>query len=196
MAKKKSSQPSTPAGARATRLVACPECGVQMPQRYLAAHRRQHGPAADEESPYEQAAAEESAAKEAGGSTDSAVPEGNRHDNSQPGEPSQPQRPLDGPAASKEQPGMLVCPACAAFVAEDGLTLHMQERHVGWCPLCHTNSANLAGHLQSRHHMRPILPAPPYGRNWQARPRFTCMWCKKDISVWAYPRHEQPHHLR
>jgi hypothetical protein len=96
-------------------------------------------------------------------------------------------------APEKEHSGSMVCPACSAFVAEEEFAHHMLVEHMNWCPLCLARTKDLAGHLSSRHRLKPILPAPDYQRNWQIQKRFICLQCKKKVSVVSYPRHERPH---
>ena len=156
------------APARPNRVVTCQTCGVQMPQRYMAKHLKLH----------EQAAVEAPApAPENALATDGAP---------------DPQ-PQDDAAPGQQPAGMLICPACAAFVAQDEFTNHMQALHTNWCPLCHTKSKDLSEHLRSRHLLKPIQPPLLYERNWDTQKRFICLGCKKKVSVWSYPRHELPH---
>ncbi len=134
---------------RPNRMVTCTICGAQMPQRFLAAHQKQHSPS-------------------------------------------------DGPqpAPEKSPGGTLLCPACGQFVMEVDFSLHMTGSHADWCPLCRAVPKDLLDHLKRSHHVKPIQPFPDFGRSWQTQPRYVCLWCKKNISVWSYPRHAQPHRLR
>jgi hypothetical protein len=95
--------------------------------------------------------------------------------------------------AEPEHPGNLVCPACAAFVAEEEFATHMLTEHMNWCPLCLAKTKDLAGHLSSNHRLKPIQPVPAYTRSWKTQKRFICLQCKKKVSVASYPRHERPH---
>lgn len=151
---------------RPNRVVTCQTCGVQMPQRYLAGHMKQHEPA-----PVEAPAA---------------APE-----NAPEGAPDP--QPPDIAAPGTQPAGMLVCPACADFIAEADFTTHMQAQHTNWCPLCHARTRDLAEHLKSKHLLRPIQPPPPYERSWETQKRFICLDCKKKVSVWSYPKHQGPH---
>ena len=139
---------------RPNRMVSCPICGAQMPQRFLAGHQKQHEPGV-ENAPAESA-----------------------------------------PGSRQERTGTLLCPACGQFVMEADFSAHMASSHAGWCVLCRGLPKDLLDHLKRSHHVKPIQPSPGFGHNWQAQPRFVCLWCKKNISVWSYPKHAQPHGLR
>ena len=92
--------------------------------------------------------------------------------------------------------GTLLCPACGQFIPPADFPAHMSAAHPNWCPLCRALPADLLDHLKRSHHVKPIEPALGFGPNWQTQPRFVCLWCKKNISVWSYPRHAQPHGMR
>lgn len=153
---------------RPNRVVTCQVCGVQMPQRYLPKHMKQHEQAAGEAL----TAAPENTAEQEG------APEPQVLDTAEPG---------------RAHSDTMICPACAAFVTEQEFANHMQVNHTNWCPLCHARTKDLSEHLRSRHWLRPIQPAPLYERNWETQKRFICLGCKKKVSVWSYPKHEQPH---
>ena len=153
---------------RPNRVVTCQVCGVQMPQRYLVGHMQGH----------EQARAE----------TLPAMPETALVQGGTP----EPQT-MDDVASEKQPSGMLICPACADFVAEGDFTNHMQAQHTNWCPLCQARTKDLSDHLKSKHLLKPIQPPPLYERSWETQKRFICLGCKKKVSVWSYPKHEGPH---
>jgi hypothetical protein len=139
-----------------------------MPQRYLPKHMKQHEQAAGEAPP--------------------AVAENTLEQAQAPMPPAQ-----AAVAPVNEHSDTLICPACAAFVSEHEFANHMQVNHTNWCPLCQARTKDLAEHLRSRHLLKPIQPAPLYERNWDTQKRFICLGCKKKVSVWSYPKHEQPH---
>lgn len=159
---------------RPNRVVTCQVCGVQMPQRYLAGHMQGHAQPAVDAQPV--VAEQPVVAKQPPAPEDAPEPQ-----------------PLNDAAAERQPAGMLICPACAEFVAEDEFTGHMQALHTNWCPLCHARTKDLSEHLRSRHLLKPMQPFPPYERSWETQKRFICLGCKKKVSVWSYPRHEQPH---
>jgi hypothetical protein len=104
-----------------------------------------------------------------------------------------------GDSASGPKPergGTLLCPACGQFVLEADFAAHMTDNHATWCPLCRTLPSDLLDHLKRSHHVKPLQPSPGFGHGWQTQARFVCLWCKKNISVWSYPKHAQPHGQR
>lgn len=161
------------ASERPNRVVTCQVCGVQMPQRYLPKHMKLHEQAAGEpllavpESIPDQ---EETLEQQA---TEAALSEKAR--------------------LEKAHSDTMICPACAAFVSEQEFANHMQVYHTNWCPLCSARAKDLSEHLRSKHWLKPIQPAPLYERSWKTQKRFICLGCKKKVSVWSYPKHEQPH---
>jgi hypothetical protein len=148
---------------RPNRVVTCHVCGVQMPQRYLERHLQGH----------------------AQGAQPTEVPE---NESVQAGTPD-PQA-LNETAHDRQSSGSLVCPACAVFIAEVEFSSHMQAQHNNWCPLCLSQTKDLAGHLSSYHRLKPVKTDVPYERNWKAQKRFICLGCKKKVSVFSYPKHE------
>ena len=151
---------------RPNRVVTCQVCGVQMPQRYLVGHMQGHAQSAQPKEIPENAAVQ-------AGTPDLLA--------------------LNETAQARQSAGMLVCPACAGFVAEVEFSSHMQAQHSNWCPLCQSRTKDLAGHLSSNHHVKPMQTPVPYERNWKTQKRFICLGCKKKVSVWSYPKHEGPH---
>ena len=152
---------------RPNRVVTCQVCGVQMPQRYLVGHLQGH----------------------AQGAQPTEVPENAELQVETP----DPDVLMNDAAQTRQSAGMLVCPACAEFVAEVEFGSHMQAQHSNWCPLCQSRTKDLAGHLSSNHRLKPMQTAVPYERNWKTQKRYICLGCKKKVSVFSYPKHEGPH---